>query len=730
MSIIYNNQVVAGKYTQQVVADADTVNAGIIKIATEQQVNEGVDNTTAVTPFYLAQKQDKISAGNGIVIDNNEISCIINPDEQTIVHKDNGTIQCIGQLTKSNTLKFDWEGTQAEYNVAYLNGIIQPDWYCYITDDEQFVDYADVCNQSLSNLRPDGEARFDAKLNLNLDNINKEGEKKLNDLVLDKANIDLTNITDIGIQVIKDNSKVGSGFNLFDTKISDHILEGESAKGWALQGTYVNGAVYPDFYAKCIEEYNEATNIETVNGVTVKVNANGHKFYDIADKTAIDEFYNSLGSAWFYGIDTENKRIFLPRDNYFAVKGNVSVAGNGLALGLINSKGEFAIMGSGDANAYASPSEGIGQPYGTSANAITAVRGRETWGLHPDFAKSGIEGQLTPNEEKYLYICVGNTEVTQAITNVTEITTSENDTIPLFTGMYFDFKPNNASWLKAGEQQNSAGIYKTCYDTLVEIVNGINNYDLKVINIADMISGIDYSEYWILNQDNLTFRTPTTISNKVYSNIAPVVGNGMALGFTDGTNVAGMYLRNLTNLSGSATPMLSKTAYGETLGVNYGKDNDTTWGTPYTTAGITTDPSKSGIEAHLVENTEAQLYFKVANAVQNIELLDVGRVMEQAVLRSTLVEAQVVIETYVNGGSWYRVWSDGWCEQGGISAGQGQRTITLIRSFLNKNYNLVGSSDSLSNTYDSSSQILSTSQFIVYTQTNNNYFWQACGYIW
>ena len=133
MSIIYNNQVVAGKYTQQVVADADTVNAGIIKLATEEQVIEGVDNTTAITPFYLAQKQDKISAGDGIVIDNNEISCTVNPDEQTIVRKDNGTMQCIGQLTKSNTLKFDWEGTQAEYNVAYLNGTIQPDWYCYIT---------------------------------------------------------------------------------------------------------------------------------------------------------------------------------------------------------------------------------------------------------------------------------------------------------------------------------------------------------------------------------------------------------------------------------------------------------------------------------------------------------------------------------------------------------------------------------------------------------------------
>ena len=164
MSIIYNDQVVAGKYTQQVVADADTVNSGIIKIATQEEVNEGVDNTTAVTPFYLAQKQNKIEAGDGIVIDsNNVISCTANPDEETIKRKGDGTMQCVGQLTKSNTLKFDWEGTQAEYTNAMLNGEIQPDWYCYITDDESIVDYADVCNQSLSNLRPEGEARFEAK---------------------------------------------------------------------------------------------------------------------------------------------------------------------------------------------------------------------------------------------------------------------------------------------------------------------------------------------------------------------------------------------------------------------------------------------------------------------------------------------------------------------------------------------------------------------------------------
>ncbi len=113
-----------------------------------------------------------------------------------------------------------------------------------------------------------------------------------------------------------------SSYKLFDTKILDYVLNYEELQGWALQGTYVYKEAlagtrygYPDFYAKCLEEYQEATGTETVNGVTIKVNSNGHKFYNIVDKSAIDSFFNTMGIAWFYGIDTENERIFLPRDN-------------------------------------------------------------------------------------------------------------------------------------------------------------------------------------------------------------------------------------------------------------------------------------------------------------------------------------------------------------------------------------------------------------------------------
>lgn len=49
-----------------------------------------------------------------------------------------------------------------------------------------------------------------------------------------------------------------------------------------------------------------------------------------------------------------------------------------------------------------------------------------------------------------------------------------------------------------------------------------------------------------------------------------------------------------------------------------------------------------------------------------------------------------VTETYVNGTSWYRVWSDGWCEQGGeISvSGQAGTQIALLKPMVNTDYNV------------------------------------------
>ena len=424
-----------------------------------------------------------------------------------------------------------------------------------------------------------------------------------------------------------DASSLGSGaFDMFDTKIADHILTGNEAKGWALQGTYVTKESYPDFYNICLEQKNAATETQTTLGdgaLTMFINQNGHQFYNITDKPIIDAFYSVYGIADFYGIDEVNERVFLPRNKWFAITGVAPVVGNGTALGLTIDKIDTFYMHSGqdwngsDPNNNSTPkwhSENGQLPYSAETTYVRFGSGNTSAiGITIDPTKSGVEAKLTPNENKYLYYCVGNTQVTSAITNVTELTSTENDTIPLFTGMYFDFKPNNPSWLKAGEQQNSAGIYKACYETLVEIVNGINNCDLKVINEADIVNGVDYSEYWVLDQDNLTFRTPLTIATKSLS--GGVVGNGMTLGLTDGILNAG-----LSKVGNTYELRPYQNIYGEALGA-IGSGNGLGSGA----YGITLDPTKSGI---IAEQSSARLYFKVANAVQNLELLDAGEVLE------------------------------------------------------------------------------------------------------
>ena len=221
---------------------------------------------------------------------------------------------------------------------------------------------------------------------------------------------------------------LGGSHTMFDTVLKDHILTYEETKGLALQGTYVYKEAiagsrygYPDFYNKVVEEFNEATTTEEVNGITVKVHSNGHKFYDVADKDSIDSFYNSIGSAWFYGVDIENERIFLPRDKYFAVKGNAPVVGNGMALGLTNGTDNFGLYGYVPNNSSIVGTGGygstnLGASYSTMGTVATSSK--SLLGVTTDPTKSGIEAHLETNEDKYLYICVGNTTNYEGVTDV------------------------------------------------------------------------------------------------------------------------------------------------------------------------------------------------------------------------------------------------------------------------------------------------------------------------
>lgn len=100
---------------------------------------------------------------------------------------------------------------------------------------------------------------------------------------------------------------------------------------------------------------------------------------------------------------------------------------------------------------------------------------------------------------------------------------------------------------------------------------------------------------------------------------------------------------------------------------------------------------------------------------------------------SDLEEVQCVVETYVNGTSWYRVYSDGWCEQGGRVTPTGSAattsTIVYLKPFLNTDYFIVANYCASSSNQYGQCYNLTTTQCTTKSYGGNSNIWYACGYI-
>lgn len=93
-----------------------------------------------------------------------------------------------------------------------------------------------------------------------------------------------------------------------------------------------------------------------------------------------------------------------------------------------------------------------------------------------------------------------------------------------------------------------------------------------------------------------------------------------------------------------------------------------------------------------------------------------------------------IIETYSKGNSWYRVWSDGWKEQGNTEQyknANDERTITLIKPYKDTCYCIVNSSDLINDTdwYNIKIWRNSSSSFKICPKQNIYAItWYACGF--
>lgn len=433
----------------------------------------------------------------------------------------------------------------------------------------------------------------------------------------------------------------------------------------ALGADFSSGAYYEGAFTGSIDLNESYINIGNsrwwtgTDGFIYKQNSNKHRFYDIKNKPTFDNMYAITGEAWYYGIDFTNERIFLPRSTRFK-NGNTSDVG------------EYQEAGLPELPRFTTDGFYWHWQSGAHYNITSAgYNGTMSSGIY------GKSNTVEYSSTKLIpYMVIGNTEQTTEIVNVVDVTTTNNDTVPLFTGLYFDYTPNNVSWVIAGGETINGTIYEFAYS---ELVNELTTpkYNLNVIDVNDMVVGTDYSTYWKVDQNHQTFTCPTRLSYGALT--GSIQGNGMTLGL-----MGGGVTKGAMNIGSDQRAYISSDAYGKLVGQSA---TGGVW-TSVASIGVTSEPENSGLTA--TNSTTAKLYFKVANAVQNLELLDAGAVMTAV---NDIASKPHIIETYENGLSGYIIWSNGYCEQWGHNytpavVSNDYWIVDLLKTYRNTNYGI------------------------------------------
>lgn len=109
----------------------------------------------------------------------------------------------------------------------------------------------------------------------------------------------------------------GSSLPLFATIISDHVLSGDDATGWALQGSTITNT-YSTAVNKIINLYNSSNSVDTTyRNIPCKLSSDGRYIADIAQKDNIYSLFVDTGIADFYILDQTNQEFILPRTKWF-----------------------------------------------------------------------------------------------------------------------------------------------------------------------------------------------------------------------------------------------------------------------------------------------------------------------------------------------------------------------------------------------------------------------------
>ena len=284
-------------------------------------------------------------------------------------------------------------------------------------------------------------------------------------------------IKDKGDDIIADIEENGKSLPMFTPLWTDHIYNDASYLR-ADTFSWQNAEIYVTGYEILEQEYNnEECTIEVESGVTYKLSPNGFKIADASQNDTIASLYEN-DKAWFYVIDTENRKFKLPREKsnehkylYFYV-GNYSRPDTEINLGILAELANSQDLDSVLASINEVKDNGIAELEATTASGVVSVAAKTSTGLN-EITTSTTAGVATINDTTN----AGKAEIQNIIANGIPTATLETAGIVRPDGETITIVDGVISAAGGGGD----------YSIVEAYVNGTNGYNLYAN---------DYCEQW------------------------------------------------------------------------------------------------------------------------------------------------------------------------------------------------------------------------------------------
>lgn len=360
----------------------------------------------------------------------------------------------------------------------------------------------------------------------------------------------------------------------------------------------------------------------------------------------------------------------------------------------------------------------------------------------PDNATYQADAPVQQEAVQYPYVICVNTGVEEAERPINNYQVNN-------TNSYGDNKYvgntilNNLSWLRSVGQENPAGVHQDFYNWAVANIGQPFGAGLIKQSTATDITDYDL----VIDQAKQTFILPTLNGeeNTMSAKYSAMNITGSPYNFTAPAN-GWLYM--------SGTAISSNNEY-ITVYIDKAKTTPIIGRNPLLNASITyLVPVSKGQEV-IIEYTASNisrckfiyakgngnLYYYVGDTLQNADLINIARMQEQITDINAPTRGYLV-ESYVNGQSGYRLYSDGFCEQWGYSNTDSNnlRTVTFLKPYKDTNYTVTLGASNINDPQNLNSRIakiwsITTTNMVVVGVFENNilndfhFYWRTIGYV-